>query len=141
MKLFYPRSVNSALLISIVSLMFVSCSKKMMFQNSSAVPAAEGAVKYKTDRNNNYEIKVDVNNLAGSDKLIPPRSTYVVWMESEKNGMKNLGQLKSSSGIFSSKLKASLRAVSAFKPRRFFITAEDDASISFPGPQVVLRTN
>jgi hypothetical protein len=61
-------------------------------------------------------------------------------MITEQNGRKNIGQLKTSTGLFSSKLKSSLETVSTFKPSGFFITAEDDANIQYPGGQVVLRT-
>ncbi len=113
----------------------------MNFTSSPVVPAAEGSVKYKKDNNNNYHISLNVLHLANSDKLTPPRSKYVVWMDTESNGVKNLGQLKSSGSLLSSTLKGSLNAVTAFKPKNFFITAEDNTDISYPGQQVVLRTN
>ncbi len=112
-----------------------------MFTSSSVVPAAEGSVKYKKDNNNNYHIDVNVIHLANSTKLTPASSTYVVWMETESNGTKNLGQLKSSSSLLSSTLKGSLSAVTPFQPKNFFITTEDNSSISYPGSEVVLKTN
>ncbi|TDH29361.1 hypothetical protein EXU57_03790 [Segetibacter sp. 3557_3] len=118
-----------------------SCSKKISFQTSTAVPAAQGVVKYKKDGNNNYRIEVDIKNLAAPKRLEPPKSTYVVWIETDANGTKNIGQLKTSSGIFTSTLKASLTTVSAFKPAFLFITAEENGDIQYPGYQVVLRTN
>jgi hypothetical protein len=113
----------------------------MIFSSSSVVPAAEGSVKYKKDKNNNYHVALKVMHLANSNKLTPARSTYVVWMETESNGTKNLGQLKSSGSLLSSTLKGSLSSVTAFQPKSFFITAEDDANVSYPGSEVVLRTN
>ncbi len=113
----------------------------MMFASSSIVPAAEGSVKYKKDNNNNYHVSLKVVHLANSNKLTPPRSNYVVWMDTENNGVKNLGQLKSSGSLLSSTLKGSLDAVTAFQPKNFFITAEDNTNISYPGNEVVLKTN
>ena len=118
-----------------------SCAQKIGFVTSSAVPAAEGQVKVKKDDNNNYSIKINMKNLAEPKRLTPSRSTYVVWMDSDGNGSKNLGQLKSSSGLFSSALKASLETTSPYKPKRIFITAEDSGDIQYPGTQVVLTTN
>lgn len=118
-----------------------SCATKYAFNTSSVVPAAEGTVKVKQDKNKNYNIELDVKRLADPKRLNPAKEVYVVWMETEQNGRKNIGQLKTSSGLFSSALKSSLKTVSSFKPTSFFITAEDHADIQYPGGQEVLRTN
>jgi hypothetical protein len=62
-------------------------------------------------------------------------------METEQDGTKNIGQLKTSSSLLSHELKSSLTAVSSTKPITFFITAEDNAGIQYPVGQEVLRTN
>lgn len=111
-----------------------------MFGSSSVVPAAVGSVKIKSDKNKNHTIEISVNNLAPSEKLTPPKNTYVVWMVTESNGTKNLGQLKSSSGLLSSGLKASLKTVTSFQPASFFITAEDNGDVQYPASFVVLTT-
>jgi hypothetical protein len=117
-----------------------SCARKMSFQNSSVVPAAEGSVKVKKDKNNNYDIDLDVMRLANPDRLSPSKEFYVVWMNSDGNAAKNIGQIVSSSSFLSNSLKSSLKAVSTNKPTDFFITAEDDANVQFPSGQVVLTT-
>ena len=104
------------------------------------VPAAEGSVKVKKDGNSNYKIDLNVMRLAEPNRLDPPREMYIVWMETEQNGRKNIGQLKTSSGFLSKTLKSSLNTVTSFKPTGFFITAEDDANIQYPGGQKVLST-
>ncbi len=135
-KLFFYLGAILAL-----SVLITSCSRKMTFNSSSVVPAAQGSVKLKSDKNNNTSVSVSVKDLAPANRLTPPRKAYVVWMETEDNGTKNIGQLKSSGGLISKRLKASLTTVTSFKPVRFFITAEDDASAYYPGPMVVLTTN
>lgn len=127
------------LLLMILSL--ASCARSINFNSSAVVPAAEGKIKLKKDRNNNYAIQVRVNNLADPGKLHPPRSTYVVWMESADNGLKNLGQLRISGGAFGSKLRASLLTVTSFAPRKFFITAQDDGKAQYPANERVLETD
>ncbi|TKK72090.1 hypothetical protein FC093_03160 [Ilyomonas limi] len=117
-----------------------SCAKKLHFATSTVVPAAEGTVKYKKDDNGNYAISVKIVNLADPKKLVPSKNTYVLWMETDRSNVQNLGQINSSSGWFSSTLKASLEAVTPYKPRSFFVTAEDNATVTYPSPQVVLRT-
>ena len=120
---------------------FSSCAKKISFQGSSVVPAARGDVKVKKDNNNNYNIQISVNNLAEPKRLQPSKTAYVVWMETSDNATKNIGQINSSTGFLSSKLKASFESVSSTKPTRIFITVEDDAGTQYSGSMVVLTTN
>jgi hypothetical protein len=94
----------------------------------------------KRDKNNNYAINVSVKNLATPDRLPEPKTLYVLWIETEGNGIKNLGQLNTSNSLLSSGLSASLKTITAFKPVRFFITGENDASVTQPGNYVVLNT-
>lgn len=119
-----------------------SCAtNKYAFATSSVVPAAEGSVKVKKDKNDNYNIELDVNRLADPKRLNPAKEVYVVWMETQQSGTKNIGQLKTSGGLFSSELKSSLKTVSSVKPTTFFITAEDNADIQQPAGVEVLRTS
>jgi hypothetical protein len=119
----------------------ISCGQTVRFVTSTVVPAAEGKVKIKKDDNNNYGIEIEIKNLAEPNKLTPARKTYVVWMNDSNNQSKNLGQLTTSSGLFSSTLKASFKTVSPIKPTRIFITAEDSGTPVTPGSQVVLNTD
>lgn len=120
-----------------------SCSstKQVPFNTSTVVPGAEGTVKVKKDKNNNYLINVYIEHLADSKKLTPARNAYVVWLETKENGTKNIGQIHSSSSMFSKTKKASIETISTFKPVRVFISAEDNASIEAPGTMVILTTN
>ncbi|MGA9651724.1 hypothetical protein [Pedobacter sp.] len=119
-----------------------SCdSQKYNFAISQVVPAAEGSVQVEQDDNNNYEIDLEITRLAEPTRLTPAKKLYVVWVQTEKNGDRNIGQLKTSSSIFSSTLKSSLSTVTSFKPTGFLISAEDDANVQLPGKQVVLSTS
>src|SRR5690348_15795885 len=104
------------LLVICSLLMFSSCAKKLRFATSTVVPAAQGRVKYKKDDNGNYAIDVKIRNLADPNRLTPHKNTYVLWMEPTQGNVQNLGQIVSSSGIFTSGLKATLEAVTPFKP-------------------------
>ena len=137
-------SINTILMIvtaAIALFFFSSCARKISFQTSSVVPAARGDVKVKKDNNNNYSIQVSLNNLAEPKRLEPSKNTYVVWMETSDNVTKNIGQINSSTGFLSNKLKASFETVSSTKPTKIFLTAEDDAGIQYPGTQVIMTTN
>jgi hypothetical protein len=140
MNLLSKRTRVTALAATVVLLLLNSCSKKISFLTSATVPAARGYAKVKKDKNNNYMIQLQISNLAEVKRLQPSRETYVVWMETADQAAKNIGQIKSGSGMLSRKLKASFETVSAIKPTRIFITAEDDAGVQFPGDIIVLST-
>jgi hypothetical protein len=129
-----------SLTVILLATMMSACSKKVQFIPSTVVPAATGTVYVKKDRNNNYAIDVKIDNLADPSRLESPKACYVVWVETEGNGTRNLGRLSVDSGLFSKALKGSLETVSPFKPVRFFITAEDEGNVQYPGMAIVLRS-
>lgn len=134
MKNIFKNSTILGLVVITLSLVtLASCSNKMTFSNSRIVPAAAGYVDLKSDKNNNHTIKVSINHLAPASQLSPPYKTYVVWMVTQNNETKNIGQLKSSSGFMSKALKGSLDAVTPFKPTSFFVTAENQGDVEYPG--------
>lgn len=124
---------------AIALLSLSSCSKKLSFSSSSVVPAASGSIKLKNDENKNKTIDVNVRNLAPASQLTPPKKIYVFWMVTENNEARNLGQLRSETSFLSKKLKASLKTTTSFKPIYFFITAEDEGNVKYPG-LIVLTT-
>ncbi len=126
-------------LISLVFLVlsFSSCAKKITFLTSKVVPAARGDVMVKKDKNKNYDIKLELSYLAEPNRLLPPKNAYVVWLVSDESDIPiNLGQI-----VGTSKLNIKFETVSSSKPKRIFITAEEDPSIQYPGDMVVLESN
>jgi hypothetical protein len=133
---FLFRSLLFLTLIVVSSVALSSCSKKIEFNNSSIVPAARGHVNVKKDKNNNYNIKLELSYLAEPDRLDPPKQFYVVWLSSNANETPmNMGQI-----VGTSKLHVSFEGVSASKPKRIFVTAEDQASAQYPSSFIVLET-
>lgn len=131
----------SLLFISVaIMALLSSCSVKRDFLLSSVSPAARGYVKVDSDRNKNHEIKVRIYNLAEPDRLDPPATTYVVWMDTEDNETRNIGQIKSSKKTLSKALKASLETNSPYKPSRVYVTAEDDGNVQEPDDRIILTT-
>lgn len=119
------------------SLTFTSCSKNVKFENSNVVPAARGDISVKKDKNNNYNIQIEISYLAEPERLQPPKKYYVVWLSSEQNQIPlNIGQI-----VGTSKLHVKFESVSSSKPKRIFVTAEDDVSTQYPGQYVVLETD
>src|SRR6185369_11894190 len=76
-----------------------SAQKKVSFNNSIIVPGAEGSVKVKKDKNGNYDIDIYTENLPDPKKLTPSQKVYVAWIETKEKGVKNIGQMKSSSSL------------------------------------------
>ncbi|WP_242689137.1 hypothetical protein [Pedobacter sp. SYSU D00535] len=128
------------LFLALPVLTLCSCAKTVRFATSTVVPAADGRVKIEKDDNDNYSVNVSIENLAPPSKLTPPKDVYVVWLETETDGTKNIGRLVSSSGFFSNALEATLTTVTPFKPTRIYVTAEKNATIQNPGSQVVITT-
>lgn len=136
MKKNYLTSSLQLFSIALIVIFGSSCmEQKAIFLTSSVVPAAEGRVVIKEDKNNNYLITMTISNLAEVERLKQSKSTYVVWMEMKNGSYRNLGQI-----VSSDKLDASFETVSTTKPVRIFITAENSANISYPGSLVVLET-
>lgn len=135
----YRTSVHILSLFLLSALLFCSCARKAVFEKSVVVPSASGKVKVKKDDNNNYVIDVSVKDLTPPANLIPAKTVYLVWNEAN-NGLFNIGQLSTSRSFISRGYKASLTTSSPNKPKRVFITAEENANTLAPGPQVVLTT-
>jgi hypothetical protein len=135
------RNIYHVGMVVFITSFLMSCAPKIAFLSSSVVPAAEGSVKIKNDKNNNYSINVAVTSLAKPERLNPSGNIYVVWMQTEQNGTKNIGRLKTSRALLSKLYKSSLKTVTPFKPASFFITAEKVANIQQPQGETVLKTD
>lgn len=124
-----------SIIFVVVVLFLVSCSSTAKFPTSKVTPAAEITAKKKQDSNKNYVIYVTAENLASADRLSPPKNNYSVWIVTDNDGTKNIGQL-----IVKNAKKATLTATTPFKIREIFITAEDQGSNSYPSGVEISRT-
>ena len=120
---------------------FSACANKVAFNTSTTVPAARGYAKVKKDGNGNYKIAISIRNLAEVNRLQPPKKAYIVWVVADNLPAKNVGLISSDSKMFSQKLKAYFETVSATKPTKIFITAEDDVATQTPTYINILETN
>lgn len=128
------------ILITCMTLFVTSCATNVSFLNSSVVPAAKGTVKIKKGKNENYIIKVKIEDLAEVERLQLSKETYLVWMETEQGVLENLGKLNSTTGFMSNQHTASLETLSPYKPVRIFVTAEDESNVQYPGSAIILTT-
>ena len=115
-------------------LLFTSCSTVSKFPVSSVTPAANIVVYRHHDSNGNNTLDIKAKNLASTDRLLPPKQTYVVWVVLENHSAKNIGQLK----IKNAK-EAEIKTLTAFKYTEIFITAEDQADALYPGNVEISR--
>lgn len=132
-----------AYLASVIFLFSMSsCAMKTHFLTSKLVPAAQGTVQVKVDNNKNYVIKIEISNLSPSSRLTPPSNAYIVWLITNDDIAKNLGQLNSSDEFMSKNLNAKFETVTGTKPVKIIITAENDPTAQYPSfSEVVLTTD
>lgn len=140
------KSFKLSMLAIVASAVFVfsmsSCASKTHFLTSTVVPAAQGTVEVKTDRNKNYVIEIDITNLSPSTRLSPPSNAYVVWLIAADNSAQNLGQLNSSDRFMSKSLDAEFKTVTGIRPVKIMITAENDPQVQYPSfSEVILATD
>ena len=138
------------ILTAIMLFGFNSCAKKTTATSSTEsadetritplIPEDKGQMQVKRDASSNYVIQINIADLEAVKKLVPAKEAYVVWMIAENKQTKNLGQIEGANTWLSKKDKASFEAVTALKPTKVFITAENDAMIQKPGTQVVWST-
>jgi len=128
--------MKNAIFSFIVMFLIVSCATKAKFPVSSVTPAAQITVKMKKDKNENYAISVTANYLASAERLQTPMKTYVVWVKTKDNSIKNIGQMSSKNPK-----KSTLQTVTSFQPIEIFITAEHEGNISYPSGTEISRTN
>ena len=144
MKTIRLNTRTTKIFVGVVAALFLFTidlqAKKVSFLKSSVVPAARGYVKITRDDNRNYNIKINLSDLAEVFRLQPSKLTYVVWMVSSENNTLNMGQIKSSATFLTKKLKATFETTTSLKPTRIFVTAEDDPSFQVPGEQLILTT-
>jgi anti-sigma-K factor RskA len=128
--------IFTSISLFLIMVCFTSCSKKVFFQQSTVVPAAEGYVTITKDKSENYIIKMEVRNLAEVERLEPSNRNYVVWMITESEAPVNIGRISTSNA-----LKVSFETLSSFRPVKIFITAEAQEDARYPSSMVILSTN
>ena len=133
------KTTNRNSLLIILIFLATSCVTTVKFPISTVEPAAEITTKITKDNQSNYVIQITANYLASVERLSPPKSTYVIWIVTKENGIKNIGLLKSENAK-----KINFKTLSAFEPYEIFITAEDEGTISSPSgieiSRVVLKS-
>ncbi|MFA5971375.1 MAG: hypothetical protein WC780_03400 [Lentimicrobiaceae bacterium] len=121
------KTIKNVILSLVLMFLVAACTLTTKFPISSVTPGAEITANVKLDKSNNHVISVTANHLASAERLTPPKNTYVVWITTSDNGVKNIGQLKSKNNK-----TATLETLTSFNPVEIFITAEDKGDVSYP---------
>jgi hypothetical protein len=110
-----------------IAMLALGCANSAKFPVSTITPAAEISATKSKDRNNNYVIEVSTKNMASADRLSPSMNNYSVWLVTDNDGTKNLGQLDNKNGK-----NASLKATTPFNGKEIYITAEPKGDNTYP---------
>jgi len=137
----YTNKNHLTWLISIMILIgLYGCSTKVTFPVSRIVPAAEPEAKISKNKVGGYVINLDINNLALPERLSPPKKYYIVWIETQAEGITKLGEIANNQGLFSNRGRASFEAETIYRPSIIMVSAENNLDITYPGSQIVLKS-
>lgn len=114
---------------------FSGCAVKAPLPSSTELPAAMGETKITLDNNGNSTIRMKVQHFAPPENLQPPKSVYVVWVETPEGHYNNFGQLK-----IDEKRSGEITGITPFRTFRLVVSAEDYPMVAQPS-QVVMRTD
>jgi hypothetical protein len=121
--------------VIVLALAPAATAQKFAMKAAPVVPSAKGEVKISHDRNGNTKVDLKVDHLAQPDRLTPPKTAYVVWIQGDNKQPENKGQL-----TVSGDLKGQLTTLTSSRTFDIFITAEDNAQAPAPSGPEVLRT-
>jgi hypothetical protein len=108
-------------IVSIVTVVLItSCSSTIKFPVSQITPAADITAKSKKQGKSNYLVTIKADNLANSERLNPPKKTYVIWVVSDSGVIRNVGNFAQKNAV-----SATYNASFPYKPIEIFITAEE----------------
>lgn len=128
--------MKNLIISAVLMFLIASCSTKTTkFPVSTVTPAAVISATVKQDKSNNFTISVTAKHLASAERLSPPMNTYVVWIETRDNGMKNIGQLNGKNDK-----TATLETLTPFDPTVIIITAENEGNVSYPSGVEISRS-
>lgn len=123
-------------LLTLGALLIVGCAQTVALRNSPDVPAAVGEVKITRDENKNSIVDLDIQHLAPSENLQPPKKYFVVWSQAPDGKNINLGQL-----TVGSDRRGRLKSPTPMAVFRVVVTAEDVPSAAFPSSQIVFSSD
>lgn len=103
------------------------CTTTKKFPVSTSVPAANFSLKKNTDNQKNFVLEITAENLASADRLTPPGNNYSVWIVTNENRVKNVGQL-----VVQNARKSTFKTTTPYDFSEVFITVENSGDLEYP---------
>jgi len=116
--------------------LLAGCATSAKFPISTVAPAAVITAKKTVDKNKNYVIELVALHLSSADRLNPPKNHYSVWIVTEQNEYKNLGQIMNVNAK-----KGYFKTLSPFNPQVIILTAEDEGNRPMPAGIEIARAS
>ena len=126
---------TQTILLSLATLL-AGCASSAKFPVSTVAPAAVITAKKTLDKNKNYVVELVALNLTSPERLNPPKNHYNVWIVTEQNEYKNLGQVMNANAK-----KVVFRTLTPFNPKEIILTAEDEGNRPVPTGIEIARTS
>jgi hypothetical protein len=126
---------TQTILLSLATLL-AGCASSAKFPVSTVAPAAVITAKKTLDKNKNYVVELVALNLTSPERLNPPKDHYNVWIVTEQNEYKNLGQIMNANAK-----KVVFRTLTPFNPKEIILTAEDEGNRPMPTGIEIARTS
>ena len=89
------KTIKNMILPLMLMCLITSGATIKKFPPSAVAPAAEIIAKVNMDKQKNFVIQITAKYLASVERLSPSKRTYVVWIVTKENGVKNIGLLNS----------------------------------------------
>ena len=126
---------TQTILLSLATLL-AGCASSAKFPVSTVAPDAVITAKKTLDKNKNYVVELVALNLTSPERLNPPKDHYNVWIVTEQNEYKNLGQIMNANAK-----KVVFRTLTPFNPKEIILTAEDEGNRPMPTGIEIARTS
>lgn len=111
----------------IAFMIIASCSNTANFTVSEASPETEIKAKTRVDEDNNKVLTINAKNLESPESIDSSSRAYVVWIKTDENELRNLGELHSTA-----EETATFRTETPYEFREIIITAEERANVAEP---------
>jgi hypothetical protein len=124
----------AALVATFVAAPLTAAAQHLIMAPSTVIPSAEIKLDLGKDKNGNTTVDLKAQHLAQPANLTPPKSVYVVWVQSGDQPPERKGQL-----VVNKDLSGELKFITPDQHFQLFITAEDNANAASPQGTEVIR--
>lgn len=129
------RIPKATVALVVLALVAACAGPQIPFRESKVVPGVEAAAVVTADANGNSRVKFSVKHLAPANRLVPPKTFYVVWAQNAAGRAVPLGRL-----WIGEDREGSFQSTVPFIEFRVIITAEDQLVPEKPSEPIVLST-